>query len=78
MNLSEAADHIGISRYFLNYLHERDMIHFLDKDDISMVECTKYRTEFALGKLELMSRFFHKERDKMLLDELILDELNNL
>ena len=79
MNLIEAATHIGISDHFLNYLLKRNLIHFVDKDDISMVECAKYKTEFALSKLQLLDRFASMDNErKKLIDDVVIDELDKL
>lgn len=79
MNLNDASKHIGVSQFFLNYLLERNLILFLDKDDISMVECNKYKAEFAMSKLELMDRFASIDASRSkIIDEIIMDELDNL
>ena len=73
------ADRIGVSRSFVNHLHRRGLVDVVDPYHITIVECIKYKTEFALSKLQLLDRFasMDTERDR-LIDDIIIDELDKI
>lgn len=74
MNTKEAAKIIGVRKSFLEYLIQRNLIDFVCTDNISMVECIRYKTEFALSRLNLLDRFDRMNESR----DAILDELEKL
>ena len=79
MNLTEMADRIGVSRSFVKHLNGTGMVTVVDPDSITMVECIKYKTEFALSKLQLLDRFASMDTEReRLIDDMVIDELDKL